>query len=73
MGGHGSLWLASRHPDIWGNAGSMSGGVNILPFPKSWRMSERLGSIRDKQGGMEKTFGDKQYRRNQGSKTEYNL
>ena len=44
MGGHGSLWLASRHPDIWGNAGSMSGGVNILPFPKSWRMSERLGA-----------------------------
>lgn len=50
MGGHGSLWLASRHPDIWGNAGSMSGGVNILPFPKSWKMAERLGSYESNKG-----------------------
>ena len=44
MGGHGSLWLASRHPDIWGSAGSMSGGVNIVPFPKSWKMDAWLGA-----------------------------
>ncbi len=44
MGGHGSLWLALRHPDIWGNAGSMSGGVNIVPFPKSWKMDAWLGA-----------------------------
>lgn len=43
MGGHGALWLASRHPDIWGSAGSMSGGVDIRPFPKSWNMPELLG------------------------------
>ncbi len=43
MGGHGALWLALRHPDIWGNAGSMSGGVDIRPFPKSWKLPQRLG------------------------------
>lgn len=43
MGGHGALYLATRHPDIWKNAGSMSGGVDIRPFPKSWKMASRLG------------------------------
>lgn len=43
MGGHGALWLSMRHPDIFGNAGSMSGGVDIRPFPKSWKMAKRLG------------------------------
>lgn len=45
MGGHGALWLAMRHPDIWGNAGSMSGGVDITPvkFHKKWQMAKRLG------------------------------
>lgn len=47
MGGHGSLWLATRHPDVFGSMGSMSGGVNILPFPKSWRMADRLGAYAD--------------------------
>lgn len=44
MGGHGSMWLAMRHPDIWGNAGSMSGGVDILPFPDRWAMIRALGT-----------------------------
>lgn len=44
MGGHGAMWLAMRHSDIWGNAGSMSGGVDIMPFPKSWQMARALGS-----------------------------
>ena len=43
MGGHGGLWLGVRHPDIWKNCGSMSGGVNILPFPKKWKMARMLG------------------------------
>lgn len=43
MGGHGALWLSMRHPDIFGNAGSMSGGVDIRPFPKNWKMAKRLG------------------------------
>lgn len=33
MGGHGALWLALRHPDVFANAGSTSGGVDIMPFP----------------------------------------
>ncbi len=43
MGGHGALWLATRHPDILGSVGSMSGGVNIMPFPKNWKMALWLG------------------------------
>lgn len=43
MGGHGALWLAMRHPDIFGSAGSMSGGVDIRPFPEKWHMSKWLG------------------------------
>ena len=33
MGGHGALWLAIRHQDLFGAAGSTSGGVDIRPFP----------------------------------------
>lgn len=46
MGGHGALWLAMRHPDVWGNAASMSGGVDITPqrFHKKWTMAKRLGT-----------------------------
>ncbi|WP_029903306.1 alpha/beta hydrolase family protein [Prevotella sp. 10(H)] len=43
MGGHGSLWLGINHPDIFGACGSMSGGVDIRPFPNNWDMSKRLG------------------------------
>lgn len=44
MGGHGALWLAANHPDLFGNAGAMSGGVDIRPFPGKWKMADRLGS-----------------------------
>lgn len=43
MGGHGALWLATRHPDLFVSAGSMSGGVNILPFVGRWSMDKILG------------------------------
>ncbi|MDE6130864.1 MAG: esterase family protein [Muribaculaceae bacterium] len=43
MGGHGALYLAFRHPDVFGNAGSMSGGVDILPFPDRWNIKDYLG------------------------------
>lgn len=43
MGGHGAMWLAMRHPDIWKNAGSMSGGLDIRPFPNNWKMKDRIG------------------------------
>ncbi|MEL6820824.1 MAG: alpha/beta hydrolase family protein [Calditrichota bacterium] len=44
MGGHGAMFLAARHPDIFGAAGSMSGGVNLLPYTdKRWSIDEKLG------------------------------
>lgn len=45
MGGHGAMWLGLRHPDIWKNVGAMSGGVDIRPFPDSWTIKDRLGSL----------------------------
>jgi S-formylglutathione hydrolase FrmB len=45
MGGHGALFLAFRHQDIFGAAGSMSGGVDIRPFPRKWDIARRLGSL----------------------------
>lgn len=47
MGGHGALWLAFRHPDLFGACGSMSGGVDIRPFPDNWNMKDRLGTYAD--------------------------
>ena len=41
--GMAPLWLAFRHPDVFGACGSMSGGVDIRPFPNNWKISEQLG------------------------------
>lgn len=46
MGGHGALWLSIHHPDTYGAVGSMSGGADIRPFPKSWEMSKQIGDYR---------------------------
>jgi len=43
MGGHGALFLAFKHQDIYGACGSMSGGVDLRPFPESWDIAKRLG------------------------------
>jgi S-formylglutathione hydrolase FrmB len=43
MGGHGGLWLGIRHQDIFGACGSMSGGVDVRPFPENWEMKKALG------------------------------
>ncbi len=45
MGGHGALWLAIRHPEVFGVAGSMSGGLDICPFPDNWEMKKQLGEM----------------------------
>lgn len=47
MGGQGAMWLAMRHSDIWGNAGSMSGGLDIRPFPDRWKMKNSLGAMEE--------------------------
>lgn len=43
MGGHGALFLAMRHPDVFGQAGSICGGVDIRPFPNNWDLPKYLG------------------------------
>lgn len=45
MGGHGALYLSMRHQDVFGAAGSMSGGVDIRPFPNAWNMKGRIGTL----------------------------
>lgn len=47
MGGHGAMWNALRHKDIFGAVGSTSGGLDIRPFPNNWNMSEQLGKESD--------------------------
>lgn len=47
MGGHGALYLALKHPDIFGACGSMSGGVALLPFPKNWDIEKRIGPYQE--------------------------
>jgi S-formylglutathione hydrolase FrmB len=54
MGGHGALYLAIRHQDVFGAAGSMSGGVDIRPFPNNWDMSKQLGTYAEQPGLWEK-------------------
>jgi S-formylglutathione hydrolase FrmB len=44
MGGHGAFYLAFRHQDLWGAAGSTSGGLDLRPFPNNWDLSKRLGN-----------------------------
>ena len=50
MGGHGALWLAVRHKDVFGAAGSTSGGVDIRPFPMNWEMNKQLGEFAANKG-----------------------
>ncbi len=47
MGGHGALFLAIRHRDIFKAAASMSGGVDIRPFAERWDIKKRLGPIKE--------------------------
>ena len=43
MGGHGALYLAVRHKDIFGAAGSMSGLVDLSFFPKGMNFKSLFG------------------------------
>lgn len=43
MGGHGGLFLGFRNQDVYGACGSMSGGVDIRPFPDNWGMKKYIG------------------------------
>jgi S-formylglutathione hydrolase FrmB len=44
MGGHGALYIAIRHQDVFGAAGSMCGGLDLQPFRKNtWDLKGVLG------------------------------
>ena len=44
MGGHGAITLAAKHPDIFGAAGSMCGGLDLRPFKRNdWDLKGVLG------------------------------
>ena len=47
MGGHGALYLAIRHTELFGAAGATSGGVDFRPFPDNWGIKKDLGTITD--------------------------
>ena len=43
MGGHGALFLALRHPNVFGAAGSMSGLVDLKESKNRFEISKRIG------------------------------
>ncbi len=45
MGGHGAFFLGIRHKNLFGAIGSMSGGVDIRPFPQNWNIPDMLGEM----------------------------
>ncbi len=47
MGGHGAFYLSFKHQDLFGAAGSTSGGLDIRPFPRNWDIAKRLGTYAD--------------------------
>ena len=56
MGGHGALFLALRHQELFGWAGSMAGGVDFSPFTNHWDIPSLLGPFtKNKKRWMEYT------------------
>ena len=45
MGGHGAFYLGIRHKEMFGAICSMSGGVDIRPFPLNWNIPDMLGEM----------------------------
>lgn len=45
MGGHGALYLAIRNRNLFGSAGSMSGGVDLRSSSKSYDIAKRIGTM----------------------------
>jgi len=43
MGGHGALYLAIRHPQLFKAAGSMSGVVDLQFSTKRWEIAQKVG------------------------------
>jgi S-formylglutathione hydrolase FrmB len=47
MGGYGALYLAFKHQNLYGAAGSMSGDVDLVPFAKQFGLEQVLGKSED--------------------------
>ena len=45
MGGHGAFYLAMRNQAVFGNAGSICGGLDLRPFPNNWQLNKVLGDL----------------------------
>jgi S-formylglutathione hydrolase FrmB len=45
MGGHGALYLAIRHPEVFAAAGSMSGVMNLANSTQKYDLAKRLGTF----------------------------
>ena len=43
MGGHGALFIALRHPETFGVAGSMSGGLDLKESKGKYEIAEKIG------------------------------
>ena len=43
MGGHGAMYLAAQFPEQFGAVSSMSGGLDLRPFPDNWELRDILG------------------------------
>lgn len=43
MGGHGAIYLAHKHPEIFSCIGSSSGGLDLIPFYREWNLYQLLG------------------------------
>ncbi|MFR9513459.1 MAG: alpha/beta hydrolase family protein [Rikenellaceae bacterium] len=48
MGGQGAMYLSIRNQEVYGAVCSMSGGLDIRPFPERWDMAQRLGTIEER-------------------------
>jgi S-formylglutathione hydrolase FrmB len=49
MGGHGALYLAIRNKELFANAGSMSGGVDLRASTKKFDIAKRIGTYETNQ------------------------
>lgn len=47
MGGHGAMWLAMRHTDVFSAAGSTSGEVDVVSFPEKCNKKDWLGEYKN--------------------------
>lgn len=43
MGGHGAIWLAGRHPELFRSMGSMSGCMDVAAFGGKWNIGKIIG------------------------------